>query len=201
MSTGDTLLTRREAVGRIFALTGGAMIGADFFLSGCSRTDKTLTAGFTPGQWAMMDEIADTIIPATDSPGARAAGVGAVMGKLVQDCYSDEEHAAFVDGLLRVDTLSRSHYNLDFAACAPAQKLELLTGLDHEATAARHAKPKGRLPHYFSMMKELTLLGYFTSKIGCTQALQYVETPGRYDGNVPYHPGDKAWSGNTVRVG
>ena len=48
--------------------------------------------------------------------------------------------------------------------------------------------------HYFRMMKELALLGYFTSEIGCTQAQRYVESPGRYDPCVPYTPGEKAWA-------
>jgi len=196
-----SLMTRREALGRLAAITGSAMLGADYFLSGCSRTDKTIVGGFTPAQFAAMDEIADTIIPTTDTPGAKAAGVGAVMGKIVQDCYSDDEHAAFVDGLLRIDTLSRTNYNAAFVDCQPAQRLELLSGLDQEQHAYGHTKPHPKLPHYFAMMKELTLLGYFTSKIGCTQALRYVETPGRYDGDVPYHPGDKIWAGGTIRAG
>ena len=44
------------------------------------------------------------------------------------------------------------------------------------------------------MMKELALLGYFTSEIGATQALRYTETPGRYDPCIPYTPGEKAWA-------
>ena len=50
--------------------------------------------------------------------------------------------------------------------------------------------------HYFRMMKELTLLGYFTSEIGCTKAQQYVETPARFDPCVDYKPGDRAWAGH-----
>ncbi|MBZ4192391.1 gluconate 2-dehydrogenase subunit 3 family protein [Niabella beijingensis] len=49
-------------------------------------------------------------------------------------------------------------------------------------------------PHYFTMMKQLTLWGYFTSKPGATQALRYVETPGKFDGAYPYKKGDKAWA-------
>jgi hypothetical protein len=48
--------------------------------------------------------------------------------------------------------------------------------------------------HYFRMMKELALLGYFTSEIGYTQAMRYVETPGRFDPCVPYAPGEQAWA-------
>ena len=49
-------------------------------------------------------------------------------------------------------------------------------------------------PHYFTMMKQLTLLGYFTSEIGSKQALRYNPVPGRYDGCAPYKKGDKAWA-------
>ena len=49
-------------------------------------------------------------------------------------------------------------------------------------------------PHYFRMMKELAMLGYFTSEIGYTKAMRYVESPGRYDGCAPYKPGDRAWA-------
>ena len=63
------------------------------------------------------------------------------------------------------------------------------------ACARRRAAPASDEPaHYFRMMKELTLLGYFTSEIGCTQAMRYVESPGRFDPNAPYAPGDKSWA-------
>jgi hypothetical protein len=48
--------------------------------------------------------------------------------------------------------------------------------------------------HYFRMMKELTLLGYFTSEIGYTKAMRYVESPGRFDPCVPYKAGEPAWA-------
>ena len=48
--------------------------------------------------------------------------------------------------------------------------------------------------HYFRMMKDLTLLGYFTSEVGATKALRYIETPGHYDSCIPYKKGDKAWA-------
>jgi hypothetical protein len=49
-------------------------------------------------------------------------------------------------------------------------------------------------PHYFRMMKELALLGYFTSEIGYTKAMRYVETPGRFDPCAPYAKGEPAWA-------
>jgi hypothetical protein len=80
-------------------------------------------------------------------------------------------------------------------ASSPAQRVALLERLDREAIEYM-GRPgsEGRPPHYFRMLKELTLLGYFTSEIGCTQAQRYVETPGRFEPCVTYTAGDRAWA-------
>ncbi len=57
-------------------------------------------------------------------------------------------------------------------------------------------RARGAPAHYFRLMKELTLLGYFTSEIGCTQAQRYEEAPGRFEPCVPYTPGEGAWAGH-----
>lgn len=77
---------------------------------------------------------------------------------------------------------------------SPDQRKALLTDIDKEAK--EYAKTaKGDDPkHYFRMMKELTLLGYFTSEPGATQALRYVPVPGKYEGCIDYKKGDRAWA-------
>ena len=81
-------------------------------------------------------------------------------------------------------------------ASSPAQRVALLERLDREAIEyMRRSGAEGR-PHYFRLIKELTLLGYFTSEIGCTQAQRYTEVPGRFEPTVTYTPGDKAWAGH-----
>jgi hypothetical protein len=92
------------------------------------------------------------------------------------------------------DPASRDRYGNDFLSASPQQRLELLQALDAEQLHYMQNRRDGQPAHYFRMMKELTLLGYFTSQIGCTQALRYVETPGRYDPCVPYKAGDRAWA-------
>ena len=77
---------------------------------------------------------------------------------------------------------------------SPQQRHDLLLQLDKEQKDYMTNKKETDPPHYFRMMKELTLLGYFTSEIGCTQARRYVETPGSYNGCVPYKKGDKAFA-------
>ncbi|MFN9666692.1 MAG: gluconate 2-dehydrogenase subunit 3 family protein, partial [Bacteroidota bacterium] len=76
----------------------------------------------------------------------------------------------------------------------PEQRHELLVALDKEQKAYQEKKKSEEPAHYFRMMKELTLWGYFTSEIGATQALRYVAVPGKYEGCIPYKKGDKAWA-------
>ena len=76
----------------------------------------------------------------------------------------------------------------------PEQRKEVLTSLDNERKDYQKNKKREDPNHYFSMMKQLTLMGYFTSKPGATQALRYVAVPGKYEGCIPYKKGDKAWA-------
>lgn len=186
-------MNRREALARLAALMGGAVIGAGPFLRGAPVEGKTPGAGFSSADVALLDEIGDTIIPATATPGAKAVGIGAFMAMMVNDCYDDQHHAIFKAGLARLDADCRGRFGQSFVDCTAAERTAFLNELDHEQRSHHGKKSPDDLPHYFSMMKQLTLLGYFSSEIGCTQALRYVETPGGFNGDVPYKKGDRAW--------
>jgi hypothetical protein len=190
-------MTRRDLLQNVAILLGGSIVGGTVFsLEGCKSADKDKQVNklFTEKQVAQMNEIADTILPATSSPGAKAAKVGDFMAVMVLDCYEEPNQKIFMDGLKKIDELSDKKYNKSFVEADPKQRTELLTELDKEQKAYQDKKGKDDPSHYFRMMKETTLLGYFTSKEGATQALRYIAVPGRYDGNVPYKKGDKAWA-------
>ena len=70
----------------------------------------------------------------------------------------------------------------------------MIVDLDAEAKKYQETKTSEQPSHYFTMIKQLTLWGYFSSEIGATQALRYVAIPGKYEGCVPYKKGDKAWA-------
>ena len=171
-------------------------------LETAGATGSNTAGDFTTEQIAFLDEIADTILPATKTPGAKAAKVGEFMALMVTDCYGPEEQTVFRDGMQRVDSAMHQQAQVSFMEAAPAQRLALLVTLDREAKRsmdAREAKGKGaetEPAHYFRMMKELALLGYFTSEIGYLQAQRYVETPGRFDPCAPYSPGEPSWAGH-----
>jgi hypothetical protein len=208
------LVNRREAIRRVSTLLGGvALVGGKALLAACERASFPLqeaTLGeFTAGDIAFLDEIADTILPETKTPGAKAAKTGAFMALMVTDSYRPDEQKVFREGLRRVDDATRKTQAVSFMEATPAQRLAVLMALDREqkrvmdAREAADIRNQGPAPppvhakqpaHYFRMMKELALLGYFTSELGCTQAQRYIETPGRFDPCIPYTPGEPAWA-------
>ncbi len=198
------MMNRRDALARVALLMGGAVIGGDYFLTGCSsdkhQAQTNATANGKPKdllnieQMAYLTEVADTILPATKTPGAKAANVGAFMGVMVRDCYDPKDQQIFTKGLTELEAASQKMNGKGFLASTPAQRTALLTALDTEQKNYSKTKTPEQPNHYFRMVKELTLLGFFTSEVGATQVLRYLPVPGKYDGNVPYKKGDRAWA-------
>ncbi len=194
------LIDRREAIRRVSALLGGvAFVGGNALLTACERgaprASSTAGAGtFTAEDVAFLDEVADTILPTTGTPGAKAAQVGAFMALMVTDTYEPSDQKIFRDGMRQLDQESKTANGTTFMASTPAQRLSLLEKLDREQKTYMDARKDDAPSHYFRMMKELTLLGYFTSEIGYTKAMRYAESPGRFDPCLPYTPGETAWA-------
>jgi hypothetical protein len=186
-------MERREAVQYIALLLGGTLVGANAFLTGC-KTNTRSTKEFTPEDIAYLDEIAETILPTTSTPGAKAAKVGAFIPVMVKDCYEEKDQDVFFKGMDTINELADKQYDKPFMELSPAQRHELLVKIDNEQKDYTKQKKAEDAPHYFRIMKELTLLGYFTSEVGCKQARRYEPVPGRYDGCVPYKKGDRAWA-------
>jgi hypothetical protein len=206
------LINRREAIRCVSAVLGGvAFVGGSRLLAAVEKASaarKGAPGEFSEQDIAFLDEIAETILPATKTPGAKAAKTGAFMALMVTDSYSPAEQKIFREGMRRVDEATIKANSLSFMAATPQQRLAVLTTLDHEQKRVMDLREAGvpatsvsgpevaikQPAHYFRMMKELALLGYFTSEIGCTKALRYVESPGRFDACIPYTPGEPAWA-------
>lgn|SRR5512142_1871704 len=193
-------MDRREAIRRVSALLGGmALVSETALLEACSGERSAARTGattFSPNDVAFLDEVADTILPETSTPGAKAAQCGAFMALMVTDTYQDRDQQVFKNGLQQLDTACRQMHKTGFMTATPAQRLALLEQVDKEQKAYMDSRaPNSETPsHYFRMMKELALLGYFTSEIGYTKAMRYIEVPGRYDPCLPYKPGETSWA-------
>jgi hypothetical protein len=186
-------MNRRDAIARVGLIMGGTMIGAEF-ISGCVTSPKKFNELFSLDQVALLDEVGETILPATQTPGAKAVDIGNFMAFMVKECYNDKDQATFIAGLDKLNDASKKQFSADFVTVTPAQRTQLLNTLDKEQKEYTKTKKQDEPNHYFRMMKELTLLGYFTSEEGATKALRYVPVPGKYNGNLPYKKGDKAWA-------
>jgi hypothetical protein len=148
---------------------------------GSTAALKTLN----PHQDATVTAIAEMIIPATDTPGARGARVNEFIDLILSDWCAAADRQRFLDGLADADARSRKMFGKEFVDCDPQQQTELLTALDEELTELREAHVRGRhhaspvrreteTPverNFFYMMKHLTLVGYYTSEVGWTQEL------------------------------
>lgn len=175
-------MNRREAVQKITLLLGGVL-------------STELTAGLmgqvmntggsipvSPEMQNLVAEVADVIIPATDTPGAKEAGAGEFIVRLMRDCYQRPEQEKFYGSLAKIETASKAAHGKGFAKLEAGARREIL----------RQAATKDKL--FFRLMKQLTVAGYFTSEIGATKALEYLPIPGRFEGDVPMQPGQKAWA-------
>lgn len=195
---------------------GGALSATTIgvFLEGCSSPSKQGSGVlFTESQQLLITEIADMIIPTTKTPGAKAAGVGPFISMMVKDCYPDEAQDAFVKGLEDLEKQSQEQFSKSFTAITVVERQTLLNKLREETIAATKTEqqvlakqkpadsnsilPKEQpktAPRFFSIMRDLTLLGYFTSEIGATKAYEYIAVPGRYDGSTDLKPGQRVWA-------
>jgi hypothetical protein len=183
-------MNRREALGATAALLGTAILGANAFLTGCAPSEKPID-DLNDEAIALMDEIGETILPATaSSPGAKAAAIGAFMKTIVTDCYSEDERAIFLQGLRTIQTDAQRLHDKSFMKLSAEEKTKLLIKYDQEARAGEGA---GKPEHFFNMLNQLSVWGFFSSEPGATKAMRYVPIPGKYEGCIDYKKGEGAW--------
>jgi len=175
-----TMITRREAVQRITLLMGGVLSTqlTAGLMGQVTNAGPSVSVG--DEQKKLLAEVADTIIPTTDTPGAKAAGVEEFIVRVMRDCYRKEEQEKFYAGLAQLDADSHAAHGKGFAELEASAKIEILK--------------KSSTKPFFKLVKELTIAGYFASEIGATQALEYLPIPTRFEGDVPMKPGQKAWA-------
>lgn len=212
-------MNRRELLTMIAAATGMGMTGAHRALA--YQPTPVGENRFTEADAAFLDEVAETILPATDTPGAKDAGVGAFMTLFVSDCYTEAERTRFREGMERIATMAEADYGRPFEEMTPEERREMLQGAADEArdfnaqrmaemeerreqsidiqssadTAADEQPEEAAEPrmHWFTPIQQLTLFGFFTSEVGATQVLRYEPVPGEYIGDLDYD-GEPAWA-------
>jgi hypothetical protein len=179
-------LDRRDLLAGVGALFGAELVAplaralaAENTAAETQRGLMVTHAAFTAEQRSLVAAISERIIPTTDTPGAIAAGVPAFVEMMVADWYEPTDRNDFMNGLGVFEGYSRIQFARPFATIAPEEQDLLLT-------QAMMGKISGLSTHFFEQCRQLTILGYYTSEVGCKQERVYVPVPGRYDGKYPY---------------
>lgn len=162
------------------------LLGAVFLVGGAAALtrfarDTAVEAGvgraFSPDQFALLEQITDTLIPPTDTPGAIGAGVPAFMHRMVADWGSEQTRAAMQGVLERIEKLSWSRHGASFVELTGERRTELLRAFDAEAM--------NRQDVAYGQFKWLALAGYYQSEVGATQELRFELVPGAWRPCLP----------------
>jgi len=188
------LFRRRDAIRHVSALLGGIALVGQSALLAAEEPPPAGKALFSTSELNLLDDMAETLLPETETPGARAAGVGPFVAMMVADLYEEPEQRLLVDGIRQFDQRCRSETGKSFGDASAAERLAVMQAVDREQVDYMAARGDDTPVHYFRLFKELALLGYFTSEVGYTYATRYVETPGRYEPCVDYEAGERAWA-------
>ena len=173
-------MDRRELIKYIGLITGAVVVGGDAFLIGCTPEEgakKTIESKTIK----LFEEIAEVILPKTnDSPGAKDAKVGKMMKVIVQNHYSAIERNLFLEGLKSIEDDS-------FLQLSESEKQKYLTSLEKESVEKALDKRtdendhKNEIPHTYTMIKQLTILGFLASENVAKTAFNYLPIPGKFE--------------------
>lgn len=190
-------MERREALRRLAVLVGGtaSVPTVASVLSGCGddADGDWRPSVLSEHQNEVVVEMSDHIIPSTETPGASDVYVNRFIDKLLEESLLASQRAEFQTGLEKLEERCEERYGRGFLVCSKSEQRTFLTELDEEAFGSSDTSHSDA-PTFFRMMKELTLIGYYTSEIGASEELNINIVPGRYDGCVPYEEVGRAWS-------
>lgn len=172
-------MRRREVIKNFVIMAGGIAL-----LPSCSGDGKKASIllknlNTSAEQEALLAEIAETILPKTNSPGAKDMNLHLFTMKMVDDCHTAEEQKLFSSGLTKVDQMAEDKYGKSFTECSTAQRLELLTQIANDKATPKEAAT------FLKITKQRVIQGFTNSKFAMTDLKQYEMVPGRYNGYFP----------------
>ncbi|GAA4779738.1 gluconate 2-dehydrogenase subunit 3 family protein [Olivibacter ginsenosidimutans] len=146
----------------------------------------------------LLAELAETIIPETDTPGAKLAGVADYLLLVINDCFTIKEQRIFYQGLTVVEKMAVEKFGQSFVCCDAKIREELLTILEnddgHYQGLLYKIKRKLWGRSFLDLLKEHVVEGYCTSEAGATKGLAYQAIPMKYEGCITIGPDQKAWA-------
>jgi hypothetical protein len=187
-------MQRRELINMIAAVTGVAFVGTDALFAASEAQSKS---GYSDSDIQLFDDVAETILPRTETPGAKDAAVGRFIARYSAACYEPGHIAILQNGIGEINGQMKKQHGVNFSDAGEEERRSLLTTIDTQAK--QYAQTRGplsddKLPHYFSLLKQLTLIGFFTSELGATRVARYRPVPGKYKGCIAYTDKETFWA-------
>lgn len=198
-------MERRELLAALTAMFGGALAAPCVsFLERADAATGATASLFTPPQRELVATATELILPTTDTPGAREAGVPAFLERMLVDWFYDDEREDFMAGLASLDLRAKEKTGESFVDSPEGDQVAILEALEKEGLQQmqkRGVSPMSLVqanapaPAFFPSLKQMTLLGYYTSEVGATQELVFNPIPGKYEpcANVGAH--GRVWLG------
>lgn len=182
-------MERREAIKKTALLLGTTISAGTIaaILNGCQPTGqpdwqpKTLSLE----EAKLAGQIAERILPASDTPGAKDLYVDEFIDIMLTDCYNSQAIEQFKAGLKKVDIAAVGAHGKSFLECNSQQQDGIIRQLDQKAQDyLNQTTPESTAKPFFLHIKELTLLGYFTSEYAMTELINFNPIPGSYNGCI-----------------
>lgn len=189
-------MNRRKAILSLFLIGGGATAG----FSGYKwfSIHKTPDILFLENNKMLVAGLAETIIPTTDTPGAKTAMAHITIITLVKEVADRKTKNIFIDGLKDVEQYATAKFSKSFTALSAAQQKETVAHFRDKGKnyAGILGKVKNKImgKSFFHVLKEYTTIAFCTSKTGATQTLAYDFIPGKYNACMSMTPGQKSWA-------
>lgn len=183
-------MNRRLAVRNLALLAGAATVLPSCFSQTKDKAQTSLppsAATLTTSQQQVVAEVCETLLPRTDTPGAKDLGLPLYVVKMLHDCTPPKERQLFMAGLGQLDAAAQRQQGSAFAASTPAQRAALLQHLDQKPTDF-----SDELVAFYRMARQLTIDGYTNSKYFMTKEVVYELVPSRYNGYYPVSKVDLA---------
>ena len=184
--TTSKLMNRRQAIKRAALLSGGMLLLKHSLLGQTSSLSIPTSATFGPKEESLLQLVVDTMIPATDTPGAKELKVDQFVLLMVNDCHSEQDQIAFYSGLHSMDAFVEKGFGQSFASCDIDTRIEALKSVNKKSDASPE------LQAFIQIAKKLTIQGYLESKYVMTEVLPHKMIPYPYDG---YYPASKLGGG------
>lgn len=172
-------MERRSALKNLIIIGGGIALLPSCLNKPEKASVRLKNVEINHQQENILAEVAETIIPATDTPGAKALGVHLFVLKMLDDCYNKKDQKAFLTGLEQLETMAKKQYKNSFVDCSKDDKESVLKSIE---TGNQNA---GEISKFYQIMKQKTIQGYLNSKYVMNNLIVFELVPGRYDGYFP----------------